>query len=100
MITELWNNISDFEEHEIKNDSKNSILSNARQSARMEAYTKLQDKVLDGQSQNPCFHCETLVMLGEQDSILPAEFEIINKINDIKMWVCGKHYLEYKEDIE
>lgn len=41
MINELWNDIAEFEKNEIKNDSKNPLLSNARQGARMEAYVKL-----------------------------------------------------------
>lgn len=49
MINELWNNIADFEEHEVKNDSKNPILANARQGARMEAYTKLMDNAIQFQ---------------------------------------------------
>jgi len=46
MINELWNNISDFETHEVNNDSTNPILANARQGARMEAYTKLMDNAI------------------------------------------------------
>lgn len=46
-IRELWDNIADFEDHEIKNDSKNDILSNARKGARMEAYVTLFEKLLD-----------------------------------------------------
>ena len=46
MINELWSNIADFEKHEVNNDSKNPILANARQGARMEAYTKLMDNAI------------------------------------------------------
>lgn len=100
MINELWDDIAKFEDDERKNDSEESLLANARQGARMEAYSKLQDKLIDDQLQNPCFHCETMVLLGEQESILPAEFEIINSINNEKMMVCSKHYSEYLEMIE
>ena len=89
-IKMLWNSIADFENHEVKNDSTNPILANARQSARMEAYTNLQDKLLDDQSQEPCFHCETIAE-DENSTILPAEFEI----NGMKL--CAKHYAEYIE---
>ena len=99
MISELWSNIADFEKRERKHED-DSLQCQARQNARMESYVNLQDKLLEAQSQNPCFHCETLVEAGIQESILPAEFEIINSINGDKMWVCGKHYLEYKEEIE
>lgn len=104
-ITTLWDEITIFEDGEQKNDSTNHILANARQGARVEAYTNLQDKLLDDQLQNPCFHCETMVMLGEQESILPAEFEVISNVFGIKskMPLCGKHYsewLEMKEDEE
>lgn len=91
MIQELWQNISDFEDGEVKNDSKNSILSNARQGARMEAYEKLQDRLLDDQSQEPCFHCETIATTDDS-TILPAEFELPNG-----MKVCSKHYQEWLE---
>lgn len=43
-VTKLWKQIADFEEHEIRNDSTNPLLANARQSARMEAYTKLMER--------------------------------------------------------
>lgn len=41
-----WQEIADFEAHEVKNDSKNPILANARQAARMEAYVKLMEDKL------------------------------------------------------
>jgi len=46
-ITKLWRDIADFEEHEIKNDSKNPLLAKARQDARMEAYNNLMERELE-----------------------------------------------------
>ena len=43
-IKKLWENIADFESHEIVNDSKSPLLAKARQDARMEAYVNLMEK--------------------------------------------------------
>jgi len=43
----LWRNIASFEKGEVKNDSKDHLLSLARTGARMEAYTKLFELKLD-----------------------------------------------------
>ena len=43
----LWKHIELFEKVEVKNDSKNHLLSLARTGARMEAYTKLFELKLD-----------------------------------------------------
>jgi len=51
-ITNFWNGIADFETNEIKNDSNNPILANARQGARMEAYVKLFELNLTLQPEN------------------------------------------------
>jgi len=47
-IEKLWNNIAKFEKAEQKNDSKNSLLSDARKAARMAAYESLMEKELGG----------------------------------------------------
>ena len=41
MIEKFWNEISFFETGERKNESQNSLLSEARAGARMEAYVNL-----------------------------------------------------------
>lgn len=43
-IKQLWKNIADFEQHEEDNDSKNPLLSKARQDARMQAYVVLVER--------------------------------------------------------
>lgn len=98
MIEKLWFDIADFETRERKNDPDNL----PRENARMEAYEKLQDKLLDEQLQNPCFHCETLVMCGDKDTVLPAEFEHSFEVMGIKgkMPVCSKCYSEIMEILE
>lgn len=39
----FWNDVEEFETNERKNESKNTLLSEARAGARMEAYVKLQE---------------------------------------------------------
>ena len=46
-IERLWKNIAKFEKAEQKNDSKNSLLSDARKAARMAAYESLMEKELE-----------------------------------------------------
>lgn len=43
----LWDYIGEFEKGEQKNDSKNPLLSKARQDARMKAYVELVEKELN-----------------------------------------------------
>ena len=45
-IEDLWNTIAKFEQGEVKIESKNKVLANARSGARMEAYVKLFDLYL------------------------------------------------------
>lgn len=40
-VQQFWNNISDFEIGERKNESENILLAEARAGARMEAYVKM-----------------------------------------------------------
>lgn len=56
-IEKLWSDIAEFETGEVKNESSNQILAKARQDARMEAYVKLFDRVLDGFEREFRFVC-------------------------------------------
>lgn len=48
MIKKFWNDISLFETCERKNESQNSLLSEARAGARMEAYVNLFNPIIFG----------------------------------------------------
>lgn len=45
-VSQIWYLIEIFEDHEIRNDSKNPLLAKARQDARMEAYVKLVERLI------------------------------------------------------
>lgn len=46
-IRRLWRLLATHERHERPNDSKNSLLAEARRGARMEAYTRLMEIEID-----------------------------------------------------
>lgn len=46
-IKKLWDSIADFESKERKNESKNTLLSEARAGARMEAYVRLMEREIN-----------------------------------------------------
>lgn len=56
MIEQLWSDIADFETNERKHED-NSLNSQARQSARMEAYVKLQEHYLNEKLREKRFVC-------------------------------------------